>query len=702
MKKEPCVLKDAPNRAMQERVKELTCLYAVSRDVQEDISVGALCQRIVAHLRAAVQFPEIAIPIIVLDDRRVATEEIDGDAVRTIHAEIKVRGIRRGDVSVTYTEDKPFLIPEEQNLLNSIAEILGQRLLRRQVERQKRIVHNALQEQLARVELLNQITRAMAARYDPDSILDAVTQRLEEGFTDRAAVWLRKDERNDFILASVGDRNRQEREGLRLPTRLALPAEIGDDLMRGELRYWSDLAALDAPDIVTLMKPLDVRSIVMTPLVAGGEMMGILVTGRREPKAYGRQERDFLHNMAVHVGLILRQARLREEIQDAYDDLRQTQLSVMQQERLQALGQMASGIAHDINNAIAPVPLYLGMIEREAGLSPKTLAHLEAIKTAVGDVKATVARMRAFYRRAEQAEALTLIALNEIVSEVIKLTRPRWRDVPQQEGITIDLQADLQDDLPPIAGLEGEIRQAVINLIFNAVDAMPEGGTLTLRTRERPIPPPHVILEVSDTGIGMDEETRKHCLEPFFSTKGKGGSGMGLATVYGTMQRHDGDVNVESTPGEGTTVQLIFPVRGVNGDEDEDPTVLSPPPLRILCIDDEPLLRQALKETLRDEGHVVTVADGGRSGLAAFRAALDRRQPFDVVITDLGMPYVDGREVARTVKAEAPGTPVILLTGWGISLDAEADLPEAVDLMLGKPPMIDTLNRALAQVVSGT
>ncbi len=688
-------------RTMQERMKELTCLYGLSRDVQEDLSVEALCQRIVRRLGPAMKFPEIAVPVIVLDGDRFGLGILDGKAVRTLHADIKVRGVTRGQVSVTYVEDQPFVIPEEQNLLNSVAEILGQRLLRRQIEYQREVAHDALEEQLTRVELLNQIARAMAARYDLDSILRVVTQRLEDGFTDQASVWLREDDRDTFTLASTGDQSRHAAKRSGLPPQMVLPENTGRSLIQGELRYWPDIAAIDTPrDIAALIEHLDVHAVVMAPLAAGGEVLGVLATARRRPDAFKRRERDFLRNLAVHVGLILRQAQLRHEIQAAYDDLRQTQQAVMQQERLKALRQMASGIAHDINNAIAPLPLYASMLKGEPGLSPDAQARLDAIETAIGDVEETVARMRQFYRRPEETEALAPVDVNALVNQAIDLTQPRWRDTPQEHGITIDLQTDLQDDQPPVMGIEGEIRQAVVNLIFNAVDAMPEGGTLTLKTRERTTPPRHVVLNVIDTGVGMDAETRKHCLEPFYSTKGEEGSGLGLATVFGTMQRHEGDVNVASAPGEGTTVQLRFPVRAMDQDVTEAGSVTPPPPLRILCIDDEPLLRQALQETLEREGHTVALADGGKSGLAAFHAARKRGSPFDVVITDLGMPYVDGREVARTVKAASPSTPVILLTGWGVSLDEERDVPDAVDLVLGKPPMLDALNRALARVAA--
>jgi signal transduction histidine kinase/CheY-like chemotaxis protein len=442
-----------------------------------------------------------------------------------------------------------------------------------------------------------------------------------------------------------------------------------------------------------------VHSAVVVPLTQEGNVFGALVSARREPSGFSRGERDFLGNLAAHVGLAVRQARLHHDLVEAYDDLRQTQRAMMRQERLRALGEMASGIAHDINNAISPIRLYASLIQSETDLSQQAKAHLRIIETTVSDVEETVARMREFYREREE-EALWPVDVNQAAQQAIELTRPRWRDVPQERRITVELETDFQDDLPPVIGIEGEIRQAVTNLILNAVDAMPEGGTLSLHTWMGGAAPAHVILEVTDTGIGMDEEAQERCFEPFFSTKGERGTGMGLAMVYGTMQRHGGDVQVESARGEGTTVRLIFPVRRVTEPGALEEAATPPSSLHILCVDDEPLLREALKETLEGEGHTVELADGGESGLEAFRAARQRGEPFDVVITDLGMPHVGGRQVAQTVKEAAPETPVILLTGWGVLLSAANDIPAAVDLTLSKPPRIEALNRALARVTS--
>lgn len=331
-------------------------------------------------------------------------------------------------------------------------------------------------------------------------------------------------------------------------------------------------------------------------------------------------------------------------------------------------------------------------------------------------------RMKDFYRKREPEAVTSAIDLNKTVPGVIELTRARWRDVPQERGIVIDVRTELMKPLPPILGAEHEIRDALTNLILNAVDAMPGGGVLTIRTRvgspQNRLDSPSaseprndrgesraasVCLEVSDTGTGMDEETRRRCLEPFFTTKGERGTGLGLAMVYGMVERHGGDLDIDSTPGQGTTVRMAFPI----SPDTADPTALnavlaeSSRALRILIIDDDPLVIESLREVLRGDGHQVIAADGGQAGIDAFGTAHARGESFSAVITDLGMPYVDGRRVAAAVKATSPTTPVILLTGWGQRLSAENDIPEGVDRVLAKPPKLRELRLALAELTRG-
>jgi CheY-like chemotaxis protein len=198
----------------------------------------------------------------------------------------------------------------------------------------------------------------------------------------------------------------------------------------------------------------------------------------------------------------------------------------------------------------------------------------------------------------------------------------------------------------------------------------------------------------------MDEKTRKHCLDPFFSTKGKRGTGLGLAMVYGVMERHDGEIEIDSTLGRGTTMRLIFPVRQLETVEASKLEKEGPPgPFRILYIDDEAALRELMQNILRRDGHHVVTPDGGRAGVEAFRAACNRNEPFDVVITDLGMPYMDGREVAAAIKHESPGMPVVMLTGWGAFMKQDNDLPMHVDGLLSKPPRIGDIRAMLRRVV---
>lgn len=209
-------------------------------------------------------------------------------------------------------------------------------------------------------------------------------------------------------------------------------------------------------------------------------------------------------------------------------------------------------------------------------------------------------------------------------------------------------------------------------------------------------------MEISDSGTGMSEETRKRCLEPFFSTKGKRGTGLGLAMVYGVVERHEGKIEVLSELGKGTTFRLIFPVRAklCQNDESDDsgPAV---EPLQILCIDDEPLLRELIKEILERDGHEVEVSDCGQSGLDEFRIARERGRPFDVVITDLGMPYLDGRQVAKLLKQESPDTPVVMLTGWGAFMKEDGNIPAHVDGILSKPPRAKELRETLCRFHPG-
>ena len=289
-----------------------------------------------------------------------------------------------------------------------------------------------------------------------------------------------------------------------------------------------------------------------------------------------------------------------------------------------------------------------------------------------------------------------------VVKQVMELTRARWSDMAQRHGHVIKVALEQDAASPQTLGVAGEIREALTNLIFNAVDAMPSGGTLTLRTRlQQQSASAAIVVEVGDTGTGMDEATRRRCLEPFFTTKGERGTGLGLAMVYGMAQRHGAEVGIESQLGRGTTVRLQFAAAPGSGPDASLLVTGKPRRLRILVVDDDPVLLDTLREILEADGHDVVAADGGQQGIDAMHAAHGSAAPFTLVITDLGMPHVDGRKVASAIKAVSPATPVILLTGWGQRLEFDGDALPHVDQELGKPPKLTQLREVLAKFSGG-
>lgn len=562
-----------------------------------------------------------------------------------------------------------------------------------------------VRQQLEHMTLLDQITRSIGERLDLNSIFQVVVRALEDNLpVDFCCVAIHDTTADALRIERVGLKSEQ----IALPLMLSEKSLIGIDknglssCMKGKLVHEPDIAGVSFPFPERLYRG-GLRSLVLAPLKSESSVFGVLVAARTEPKSFSSIECEFLRQLSEHVALGAEQAQLHGALQQAYDDLRQTQQVVMQEERLRALGQMASGIAHDINNALSPVSLYTeSLLENEPNLSDRARNYLETISRAVEDVAQTVARMREFYRKRESQVTLTPVNLNRIVEQVIDLTKARWSDMPLQRGVVIGMNTELPEGLPSVMGVASEIREALTNLIFNAVDAMPEGGSLTIRTKMGSIGGAEinaVAVEVIDEGVGMDEETRRRCMEPFFTTKGERGTGLGLAMVFGMMQRHSADLEIDSIPGKGTTMRLLFALPSIMAEENVAQSQRKAlRPMRLLLIDDDPVLIKSLRDALESDRHAVVTAYGGKDGIIAFQNSINGNQRFDAVITDLGMPYVDGRKVAAEIKALSPETPVLMLTGWGQRLVADGDIPPHVDRVLSKPPRLQHIREALAIV----
>jgi signal transduction histidine kinase/ActR/RegA family two-component response regulator/uncharacterized membrane protein affecting hemolysin expression len=563
-----------------------------------------------------------------------------------------------------------------------------------------------LHVQLGHLSLLQHITRAISDRQDLNSIAQVVVTTLERSLPIQFGCIAQYDATTRMLtVTSLGAASQAYGEKLALQPGSQIPMDENGlaAIVEGQLTHEPDTHKVGLP-LLERLAACNLGSLVIAPLIAEKTFFGVLIAARTEIGAFSSPDCEFLKQLSEHVALAARQAELNTALQAAYDDLRRTQQTTMQQERLSALGQIASGIAHDINNAISPVSLYTEyMLEREPNLSERTRSYLVTIQRAVADVADTVSRMREFYREREPQLSLSRVDLNVTVEQALQLTQARWQDLPQKKGVMIEVRTDLTPLPAQIMAAEGELRGALTNLIFNAVDAMPEGGALTIRTRRVEASnaegDPRIHLEVCDTGVGMDEATQRRCLEPFFTTKGERGSGLGLAMVYGMIKRHSADLEVESVPSQGSTFRLIFAAAdAVRMQPDQSPAIGQAGPLRILLVDDDPLLISSLQEVLVGDGHAVTLAHGGQAGIDTFAAQVRTGQPFCVVVTDLGMPYVDGRRVAAAVKAVSPDTPVILLTGWGQRLVSEGEIPPHVDRVLNKPPRLLDLRTALTEL----
>ncbi len=370
-------------------------------------------------------------------------------------------------------------------------------------------------------------------------------------------------------------------------------------------------------------------------------------------------------------------------------ELKQTQEQVIQQERLRALGQMASGVAHDLNNSLSPVLGYAEMIAAAPDVPEDLRKWAGFIETGARDAAIVVERLREFYRpRNPDETGHETVDLKELMAQIPELTRPKWRDEAQRTGRNIEFELDLEGE-PLVNGVPAELREVLTNLVFNAVDAMPSGGAITLRLRGAA---EFAVIEVTDTGLGMIDDVAGRCFEPFFTAKGSEGSGLGLSVCHGIVKRGGGRFEIDTQPGRGTTMRIFWPLAVQEQlARPEEPMAGALPSRKVLYIDDDPRLRQLVSTLLEQLGQQVDRADGGPTGLEMIRA-----NDYDLVITDLGMPEIDGCEVTRIVKTDRPNMPVIMVTGWGApSRQARVDGAVEPDQIVSKPLTLSKLREAL-------
>jgi len=457
------------------------------------------------------------------------------------------------------------------------------------------------------------------------------------------------------------------------------------------------------PDFDKEMKfPIDhmyyrsgLRSAIRVPLFSKGEVFATFNLASRRPNAYGEREKEILEQVSGSLTAAIENSRLfdqvkqhEDELLKAYEDLKSAQEYMVQAEKLRALGEMAGGVAHDFNNILAVV-LGRTQLALEDVKDEKLKKDLQVIEQTAIDAATTVRRLQDFARvRVERN--FEVLDLREVVESALQMAESRRVKLKEREGIDIDVESKLRD-IATVEGDAAELREGLLNIIFNAMDAMPKGGKITIEAKRTK---KWVTITISDTGIGIPEEIRSKIFEPFFTTRAHKGTGLGLSVTYGIIQRHRGEILVESTVGVGSTFYIKLPIcesviskKHAAGKADAVRSV------SILMVDDNPEVAGILGLTLRRLGHKVVEANSGEAAINTFELS-----NFDLVITDLGMPDMSGYEVAKIVKEIKPGTPVLIISGWGGQLDLD-EMPE-VDGVIAKPFSKEILSEKIAALLS--
>jgi signal transduction histidine kinase/ActR/RegA family two-component response regulator len=555
---------------------------------------------------------------------------------------------------------------------------------------EKARLYDEIQQRLQQTETLLAVSQAIGSAPDLTEAIRRTTREMVRILgADTGVAWCVTRGGDRFIPLAGYHLPRDLREPLSgLP--LAPDEPLIDLVKRLRTAMQSSNSKTDPRFNQPALNLLPHTSLLVQPVQVSDELLGIFaIAWVREAHAFSMDDLRLADGIAKQAAVAI--------------ELHRTQRTIIEQERLNAVGKMASGLAHDFNNALVPISGYAEMLLEHPDILqdlPKAAKYLKLIMTGVEDAASVVSRLREFYRKREEGETYRPLSLNQMVEQAVALTRPRWRDEALGSGRTILVEADMRP-VPKVLGSESELRELLTNLIFNAVDAMPEGGTIRLRTglREAPVADgaaagePQVFLEVSDTGTGMTDEVRRRCLEPFFSTKGERGTGLGLPMVFGIVKRHRGTLDIDSTVGKGTTFIVLLPPDTTQTREVQQRTQAPSGPLSVLVVDDEPIARDVLTEYLTGDGHTVQTAVNGRDGIEKFKAG-----QFAVVITDRAMPEVGGDQLAAMVKEASPATPVVLLTGFGDLMNAAGEKPDGVDLVVKKPIRLGTLREVLVKM----
>jgi signal transduction histidine kinase/PAS domain-containing protein len=531
------------------------------------------------------------------------------------------------------------------------------------------------------------VSHTVVTTLELDTIIPTIAKQVRRVIqTDECTVFL-LDDRENLLRPVVCDVENYEEEMLAVRLR---PGEgISGHVAlsgRGEIvnHAEDDPRAMQVPGT-----PTEVSSLLCVPLFERERVVGVITLVRvgENHTLFVDEDLELATLFAGQCSAALANARLFEGMKGAFEELRATQHQLVQSAKLNALGEMAGGVAHDFNNILAAI-LGRTQLLLQNVQDPEVRRQLSVVEQAALDGAQTVRRVQEF-TRVRHDERFETLDVNTVLSGVIELTRPAWEAGAKRRGVSVEIRRELAA-ARAIAGDASELREVFTNLILNAVDALPDGGRIVVATADEG---DDVVVRIADDGIGMDEDTRSRVFDPFFTTKSVKGTGLGLSVAYGIVTRHRGEIEVNSTPGHGTEFVLRFPFGEIERPEPDAGGLGPVPALRCLCVDDEEPVLAVLADLLRAMGQEVHTALGGPAGLAALE-----RQRYDVVFSDLGMPDVNGWELALAVKARQPSCAVVLATGWGHQVEGGTAQAHGVDLVMPKPFSFEDVERVLRRL----
>ncbi|MBI2468336.1 MAG: response regulator [Candidatus Rokubacteria bacterium] len=531
----------------------------------------------------------------------------------------------------------------------------------------------------AQLAALLETVKRIAALTPPEALLDAIADAVRRllGFEGGG---FRLVEGDELVIAGRWGDASMLRPRLKIGESLSgRVAATGEPLVAYEIQ---DDPRLD-PVHREADRRLGYRTLLAVPLRIGTRVTGVLVLRSRVRREISPADVALAQAFADHAAIALENARLYTERQNALEALRASQERQIEAERLRALGEMASGIAHHFNNMLAAM-LGRAQLLQSIATDPKIRQGLETIERLAQGGAQVVRRIQEF-TRVRRRHAPREVRLEDVVADALELTRGRWETEAQSAGRVYRIETDL-GTAPPVPGAAVELREALVNILLNAFDAMPEGGRLRVSAGAAG---DRVELRVEDSGSGMAEEVRRRALEPFFTTKGPKSSGLGLAVAYGVVERHGGALTIDSEPGRGTTVVVTLPAAR---------DLVAPgtaPRVRVLVVEDEEDVREVLVDALTEWGHEVLVAVDGNEGVR-----LANGDEFDLVLTDLSLPGRSGWAVAEALRARGREVPIAFVTGWGEELDPARLAGLGRVEVVSKPFRLDELAALVARLAS--